>query len=73
MAAKYVTAEEFIRAYQASSSVIEAASKLNVTEQTVYARAAAYRKKGIQLKRFPNKSRGNKLDVQALNALIKSL
>jgi hypothetical protein len=66
-----VTAEEFVRAWQQSSSVDEVAERLKMPKPIVLARASKYRQQGVKLKEV---RRGNKgLDVDTLNAIIDEL
>jgi len=58
-----VSAEDFIRTWQASSSLAEAADSLGMQTTSVSTRATNYRKKGIDLKKF---RRGGRLDVALL-------
>jgi hypothetical protein len=63
-----VSPEDFVRAWQASSSLAEVADKLHLSIAGVSTRAQSYRKKGVRLKRFPH--RLATIDVAALNAII---
>ena len=65
----------FIKAWQEAKSVQEVVEKLKLPDtkrsrQRVYTRAHAYRKKGVDLKRFPRSSQfggaGNALDWATL-------
>ena len=64
------SAEDFIRVWQGSESVQEAADKLGITKESAGQRASHYRSQlGIQLKKM---SKGAaKLDVAALQALAQ--
>ena len=64
-----VTPEEFVRAWQASSSVGEAAESLGLSRRAAASRACFYRKRGVALKLFQRGSRP--LDVSALNAIAE--
>lgn len=71
-----VPAETFVKAWQASNSLDEVIEKLNAEGHEVQAgslttRAAGYRSKGINLKKFPRQG-GRSLDVEALKKLIES-
>ena len=48
------TPEEFVRIWQAASSVAEVAEKLHVKAPDAASRASRYRKKGIKLKMMPH-------------------
>jgi hypothetical protein len=62
-----VSAEQFIKVWQAAHSTEEVATKLGMPKPIVHARASMYRKKGIALKKLT--SNGG-LDVDAMNLLI---
>jgi hypothetical protein len=66
-----VSAEEFVRAWQQSSSVDEVAEKLGMPKPIVLARASTYRQKGVKLKAVKRGAKG--LDVDTLNAIIDEL
>lgn len=51
-AARAISGEAFVRAWQAARSAEEAAEKLGLPVEGVRARAARYRKKGVPLQRF---------------------
>jgi hypothetical protein len=71
-AARAISGEAFVRAWQAARSAEEAAEKLGLPVEGVRARAARYRKKGVPLQRFGG-GRGVKTDWKALAELAKSL
>ena len=64
-----VTPDEFVVAWTTSATVDEVAARLKLPKPIVSARASAYRRRGVQLKKM---RRGNqqKLNVQLLNDLI---
>lgn len=64
-----VPAAQFVRVWQASGSAAEVSEELGITPQSAQSRAAAYRKRGVNLKKMPRTGRA-KLDVDALNALV---
>ena len=64
-----VSAEDFVLIWQNSKNLGEIVEKTGASYDAVTRRASGYRKKGINLKKF---ARGQKLDVDALNALIDS-
>lgn len=68
------TAEQFVKAWQESSSCKEAAEKLGLNVYNMSIRASQYRKKGIKLKYMSGGGTGRhkKLDIDALNKLIAS-
>lgn len=69
-----VTPEQFVRAWNTSSSAVEVAQKLDMAPHSASARASWYRKKGVDLKRFLRGAKpAARLDVAALNKLAKSL
>jgi biotin operon repressor len=63
-----VTPEEFVVAWQTSTSAQEVADKLKMPKANVLARACSYRKAGVQLKRMKRAS-GRRLNVERLNSL----
>jgi hypothetical protein len=67
-----VSAEDFIRAWQAASSAQQVADRLKMPKPIVLARASTYRKAGVHLKKMPRGS-NRRLDVAALNRLIEQL
>jgi len=64
-----VSAEEFVRIWQTSSSLAEIARLVGASSACASERAMNYRKRGIHLKKF-NIGRAP-LDVAALNEVIK--
>lgn len=64
-----VTAEEFVKTWQAAKSLDEVAEKLESENASVSTRASYYRKKGVPLKKFRE---GGQLDVAALKKLCKN-
>ncbi len=63
-----VSNEEFVRAWQSSYSVAEAASKTGMDRGDARARASYLRKRGVKLKTFYRKREG--VDVASLNAVV---
>lgn len=61
-----VTPEAFVLAWEAAPSVDACADALRITPMQCCGKAAMYRSRGVNLKRF----RGHKADVGALNKLI---
>ncbi len=61
-----VSPEEFVTTWQSCESAAEAKEKLGIGAS---GRAARYRKAGVDLKMFPRS--GRRIDVKALNALLK--
>lgn len=70
MAKQRVSAERFVKAWQNAESASEVADELGITAQSAQSRAAAYRKRGVNLKKMPRAGRA-KLDVDSLNDLIE--
>lgn len=66
-----VSAETFLRVYQAASSPQEVADLLGMPRPIIAARASAYRRKGLQVKRFPRGSKA--LDLEALSKLLEQI
>ena len=64
-----VTAEEFVKLWQASSSLHEVSERSGISAAYANSRACRYRKNGVALKKFP---RARKLDWAALADLAKS-
>lgn len=67
-----VTAEQFVTAWQTSSTAGEVAAKLGMPKARVQARASKYRKMGVRLRVMRTPSRRTLL-VQRLNALAAEL
>ncbi len=67
-----VNPEEFVLAWQTSSSTEEVSRKLSMPIPIVVARASAYRKSKVHLKKFVKKP-SRTLDVDSLNKLIDEL
>ena len=65
---KHVSPEDFVRAWQSSSSMQEIAEKIGIKYNAVATRGAAYRKRGIQLKILDSASQT--INVDELNNLI---
>ena len=65
---KRVTAEEFVVAWQSAGTMDEVCESLEMKAGTAQVRASTYRKKGVNLKKFPKG--GKSFNVGALNALI---
>lgn len=64
---KLISPEDFVRAWQSSSSMQEVANKLGIKYNSVAQRGYAYRKRGIQLKKL---SSIDSVNVDELNRLI---
>lgn len=65
--------EDFVKAWETSESVAEAADKLGITKQSAGQRASTYRNKhGIPLKIMP-RGGGSRINVKAANDLIAQL
>ena len=68
-----VSAEDFVRAWQAAKSIAEVMKLTGMTVGAVYARACDYRKKGVPLKSMMAPGGRNPLDYKALADLANSL
>jgi hypothetical protein len=68
---KRVTAEEFVTVWQSAETMDEVCERLEMKAGTAQVRASTYRKKGVNLKKFPKG--GKSFNVGALNALIDTL
>jgi hypothetical protein len=62
-----VSPEDFVRAWQSSSSIAEVVKKLGMSKSSVASRASYYRQNGVRLKRL---NTGRSLDTDALNAIV---
>jgi hypothetical protein len=67
-----VSPDDFIQAWQTSSSVDEVSKKLGMPKTNVHQRASNYRDKGIRLKKMPRKLR-SEIDVVRLNEIIDKI
>lgn len=64
-----VSAEDFVKIWQKSETIEDAAKSIGVTNRTVLSVRAAYlRKVGVKLKHMP-KGRGRLIDVEKLNKI----
>lgn len=70
---RHDTAEQFVRAWQAASSVAEAAAVYGCAPQSARAYASAMRAYGVPLKRFPANPGKPKFDLRSLTRLAKGL
>lgn len=68
----HVTAEDFVIAWNTSTSAKEVAEKVGMPIPIVHARASKYRKAGVRLRDHKVQS-GRSLNVAKLNALIDEL
>ena len=66
-----VDAALFVRTWQQSNSIAEAATRLNMPCDVVRARAIRYRQKGVNLKKMPRSQNKNVFDVDMLNRIAK--
>lgn len=64
-----VSAEAFVKAWQKATTVSDVSKATGLTPASASARAAQYRKRGVNLKKFPRQG-GARLDIDALNALV---
>jgi hypothetical protein len=67
-----VTPQQFITAWQTSSSADEVAARLGMPKAIVLARASGYRQEGIRLKKMVRKN-SKALNVAELNKLIEEI
>ena len=65
-----VLPQDFVKAWETSECIADAAAKLGMTQEAVSQRARSYRKQGVQLKKMPSKV---PLSVEELNHYIKVL
>lgn len=66
---KFVSAKEFVTLWQKAPSAGAVAKELGVKTVAAAARAARYRKQGVNLKRFA--APRERINAKELNALIK--
>lgn len=69
---KSVTPEEFVRAWQGSSSMAEVAEKTGLRVESVRARGHRFRKRGVPLKKLAAQGRPA-TDWEALKKLAQEL
>ncbi len=67
-----LSAEEFVRLYQAAESYDELSATTGMLKTTLYTRAQQYRRNGVPLKRIPSR-RGPRADWAALAKLAAEL
>jgi hypothetical protein len=67
------SAEDFVRAWQTSSSIAEVARAVGGNEKSIQSRASRLRKRGVPLKYMHNGGCVKPLDVAALATLAKEL
>ena len=70
---KPVSAEDFVRAWQAGISLGEVARGLGYTNADASNRAGRLRRHGVLLKKYPRGGHGPSLDYTALVALAKKV
>ena len=68
---KRVSAEEFVTVWQNAETMDDVCESLEMKAGTAQVRASTYRKKGVNLKKFPKG--GKSFDVDSLNALIDNI
>lgn len=66
---KKISAEDFVKVWQASSTTTEVAEKLKLAYATVITRSNQLRKIGVKIKAMPRKPHTSPIDVGALNKL----
>ena len=70
---KRLTPEEFVTAWQLAESIDFFCENTGMKRASAVVRASYYRKRGINLKKFPRGPNGRKcLDVELLNQLISA-
>lgn len=67
---KAMSHEDFSRAWKSSKSVKEVEEKTGLLFKEASNRAAALRKRGVELKKFSNRQ---KIDVAGINAMLKAM
>ena len=65
-----VSASDFIRVWEASTTPAEVTAKLSMPRAVVSARASYYRRLGVNLKMMSS-GKSRRLDVEALNKLTQ--
>ena len=68
---KRVSAAEFVTVWQNAETMTDVCESLEMKAGTAQVRASTYRKKGVNLKKFPKG--GKSFDVNALNELIADI
>jgi hypothetical protein len=68
---KRVSASEFVTVWQNAETMDDVCESLEMKAGTAQVRASTYRKKGVNLKKFPKG--GKSFDVDSLNALIDNI
>lgn len=72
-AGRFIGAEEFVRLWQASTSVDEFVAKTGIPKSAAYPRACRYRKRGVGLKKFVGRNGGRKaLDWSRMAKIAKA-
>lgn len=68
---KRQSAEEFVKNWQSAKSLDDLMQKTGSTRLALSSRAANYRKRGIEMRKFPSGHKGPRIDVAVLSALAK--
>lgn len=68
-----VSREDFIRAWQSSTSTAQVVEKTGLSVSQVRSRGAGFRRMGVPLKRYPNLLHSNPTDWSRLAALAREL
>ena len=66
-----MSAEEFVTTWQKNDGIEEFCEATGLSPVTARSRAVRYRKAGVELKEYPRRTGGPRLDVDALNELVK--
>lgn len=66
-----VSAEAFVKAWAKGGTVADVAGRLGCDARSVTSRGIRYRKAGIALPKLERRGGGPRLDVDALNELLK--
>ena len=63
----------YMEVYRTGGTVADLTEKVRMNKNTVMARITSYKKKGAKLPKLERASRVQKMDIDALNALIESM
>ena len=69
--AEKINIEDFIRVWQGAASADEVGAQFGRSPILMRAKANAYRRKGIDLKRFPGSRGARPLDISELNKIAQ--
>lgn len=68
---KRLPAEKFVTLWQKAESMDDLVKETGLAKISLSGRAASYRKRGVELRKFLSGHRGPRLDFEALNTLAK--